>query len=138
MREAVDNLASRGYRALGVARTGDDGRWHMLGVLPLYDPPRADSKETIDTARELGIEVKMVTGDQVAIAREISRQLGLGGNVVDADRLTATRHHESARVAEEIESANGFAQVFPEHKHHIVDVPPTTRPHHGHDRRRGE
>jgi H+-transporting ATPase len=122
MAEAVDDVASRGYRSLGVARTDGDGHWHMLGVLPLYDPPRADSKEMIDTARELGIEVKMVTGDQVSIAREISRQLGLGTNILDADRLSGVRHHESAQIAEEIESANGFAQVFPEHKHHIVDV----------------
>jgi H+-transporting ATPase len=122
MMEAVDELASRGYRSLGVARTDDDGRWHMLGVLPLYDPPRADSKQVIDTARSLGIEVKMVTGDQVSIAREISRKLGLGTNVVDADRLSGARHHENAQIDDEIESANGFAQVFPEHKHHIVDV----------------
>jgi len=120
--KAVDELATRGYRSLGVARTDADGRWHMLGVLPLFDPPRADSKETIRTARELGIEVKMVTGDQAAIAREISRNLGLGTRILDADRLSETKHHEGTRVAEEIEAANGFAQVFPEHKHHIVDV----------------
>jgi H+-transporting ATPase len=122
MTEAVDDLASRGYRSLGVARTVDGGHWHMLGVVPLYDPPRSDSKETLDTARDLGIEVKMVTGDQMSIAREIARQLGLGANIVDADRLSGTSHHESARLSDDIESANGFAQVFPEHKHHIVDV----------------
>jgi len=122
MANAIDELASRGYRSLGVARADADGHWRMLGVLPLYDPPRADSKETIGTARELGIEVKMVTGDQVAIAREISRKLGLGTKILDADRLSGTKHHEGALVAEEIETANGFAQVFPEHKHHIVDV----------------
>jgi len=122
MMEAVDDLASRGYRSLGVARTDDAGQWRMLGVLPLFDPPRADSKKTIDNARNLGIEVKMVTGDQVSIAREISRQLGLGTNILDADRLSGARYLESTRIADEIESANGFAQVFPEHKHHIVDV----------------
>ena len=120
--EAVEDLAKRGYRSLGVARTDTDGHWHMLGVLPLYDPPRADSKETIGAARELGIGVKMVTGDQVSIAREISRQLGLGTHILDAERLSVSKHHEGALLAEEIESADGFAQVFPEHKHHIVDV----------------
>ncbi len=122
MMEAVDDLATRGYRSLGVAHTVDGGHWRMLGVIPLYDPPRSDSKETLDTARNLGIEVKMVTGDQISIAREIARQLGLGTNIIDADRLSSTSHHEGARLSDEIESANGFAQVFPEHKHHIVDV----------------
>jgi H+-transporting ATPase len=122
MENAVNELAARGYRALGVARTRDDGTWHMLGLLPLFDPPRPDSKSTVEAARALGIDVTMVTGDQMAIARETARQLGLGANILDADRLSDARHHESARLAEGIESANGFAQVLPEHKHHIVDV----------------
>jgi H+-transporting ATPase len=122
MMQAIDDLAARGYRSLGVARTDDQGRWLMLGILPLYDPPRPDSKETLDAARDLGIEVKMITGDQVSIAREIARQLGLGTNILDADRLSNASHHEGAQLAAEIDSANGFAQVFPEHKHHIVDV----------------
>jgi len=119
---AVDDLASRGYRALGVARTDADGHWRVLGVLPLHDPPRPDSRNTLDTARSLGIDVKMVTGDQVSIAREIARQLGMGTDILDADRLSTARHHDGSSLAEEIESADGFAQVFPEHKHHIVDV----------------
>jgi H+-transporting ATPase len=122
MVDAIDDLASRGYRSLGVARTVDGGAWRMLGIVPLYDPPRSDSKETIDAARDLGIEVKMVTGDQVSIAREIGRQLGLGTNIFDAERLSSASHHEGAQLADDIEYANGFAQVFPEHKHHIVDV----------------
>jgi len=64
----------------------------------------------------------MVTGDQVAIARETARQLGLGANILDASGLGDTKHHESAQSAESIEKADGFAQVFPEHKFHIVDV----------------
>ncbi|MCG6948071.1 MAG: plasma-membrane proton-efflux P-type ATPase [Acidobacteria bacterium] len=122
MMATVDEFATRGYRSLGVARTVDGGRWRMLGVLPLYDPPRADSRETLNAARDLGIEVKMVTGDQMSIAREIARQVGLGTNIVDADRLSSTVHHQGAQLSDDIEAANGFAQVFPEHKHHIVDV----------------
>ena len=64
----------------------------------------------------------MVTGDQVAIAIETSRQLGLGTNILDASGLGDTKHHETAQSAEAIEKADGFAQVFPEHKFHIVDV----------------
>lgn len=120
--QAVREFASRGYRSLGVARTDATGRWRLLGVLPLFDPPREDSKQTIATARQMGIAVKMVTGDQVAIAREIAHQVGLSGNILDAKLLEEVKPHESARIEAAIEAADGFAQVFPEHKYHIVDV----------------
>ncbi len=120
--DEVDNLAHRGYRSLGVARTDANGVWRFMGVLPLYDPPRPDSKQTIQTANEMGIEVKMVTGDQIAIGKEIARQLKLGTNIVDASMFETTRHHEAAQLDDAIEQADGFAQVFPEHKYHIVDV----------------
>jgi H+-transporting ATPase len=107
---------------LGVARSDAQGIWQFLGVLPLFDPPRDDSKATIATARQMGVNVKMVTGDQLAIARETATQLGLGRNILDASGFGDTRHHETAQLAESIESADGFAQVFPEHKFHIVDV----------------
>src|ERR1039457_1016945 len=70
----------------------------------------------------MGVNVKMVTGYQVAIARETARQLGLGTNILDASGLGDTKHHESAESAAAIEKADGFAEVFPEHKFHIVDV----------------
>lgn len=120
--EAVNAFAVRGFRSLGVARADGQGQWQFLGVLPLYDPPRDDSKETIATARQMGINVKMVTGDQLAIARETAGQLGLGKNILDAGGFGDAKHHETAQLAESIEKADGFAQVFPEHKFHIVDV----------------
>jgi H+-transporting ATPase len=120
--EAVNGFAARGFRSLGVARTDRQGSWQFLGVLPLFDPPRADSKETIATARQMGVNVKMVTGDQLAIGREIAGQLGLGKNLLDASGFGDARHHETAQLAQAIEQADGFAQVFPEHKFHIVDV----------------
>jgi H+-transporting ATPase len=119
---AVDAFAERGFRSLGVASTRGGDHWRFLGVIPLFDPPRDDSRSTVDQAREMGIEVKMVTGDQVAIAREVSHQLGLGGDILDAGRFAAAEHHESGQVADSVEGAGGFAQVFPEHKYHIVDV----------------
>ncbi len=118
--EAVKTFAARGFRALGVAEMADGGDWQFLGVLPLFDPPREDSKETIAAAAKLGVKVKMVTGDQVAIAREMASQLNLGKNIVDAAILESTKEHESSQVTETIEKADGFAQVFPEHKFHIV------------------
>jgi H+-transporting ATPase len=121
--KAVQDFASWGYRALGVALVEHNQRWwRFVGLLPLYDPPREDSKEIIASARDMGINVKMVTGDQLAIAREIGRQLDVGDNIVNADMFSETRHHEAGQLAEAIEKADGFAQVFPEHKYHIVDV----------------
>jgi H+-transporting ATPase len=120
--KAVDEFASRGFRSLGVARTNGKDQWQFLGVLPLYDPLREDSKSTIDTAEQMGIKVKMVTGDQIAIAKEIGHQLDLGKNIVDAGILADTKHHETGQMKDAIEQADGFAQVFPEHKYHIVDV----------------
>jgi H+-transporting ATPase len=120
--KAVGGFAARGFRSLGVARADGDGPWRFLGVLPLSDPPRVDAKATIATARQLGVAVKMVTGDQVAIARETARTLGMGTGILDAAGLGGTKREESAAAAEAIENADGFAQVFPEDKFHIVDV----------------
>ncbi|MGN5733227.1 plasma-membrane proton-efflux P-type ATPase [Arthrobacter psychrochitiniphilus] len=119
---AVNDFATRGYRSLGVARTGPTGDWRFLGVLPLFDPPREDAAATIATAREMGVEVKMVTGDALAIARETAVKVGLGANILDAAGLGEVQKTESAATAESIERADGFAQVFPEHKYHIVEV----------------
>jgi H+-transporting ATPase len=120
--KAVNKFAARGFRSLGVARADQEGKWQFIGVLPLFDPPREQAKATIASARLMGVNVKMVTGDQLAIARETSRQLGLGTNILDASGLGDTEHQETAQSAEAIEKADGFAQVFPEHKFHIVDV----------------
>jgi len=119
---AINGFAARGFRSLGVARADQEGQWRFLGVLPLFDPPREQARATIASARQMGVNVKMVTGDQVAIARETARQLGMGTNILDASGLGDTKHHETAQSAEAIERADGFAQVFPEHKFHIVDV----------------
>lgn len=120
---AVEQLAGKGYRTLGVARRQGDGPWNLLGILPLFDPPRQDSRDTIARAEDHGIQVKMVTGDNVAIAREIAGQLGLGTNIQPADQLFSKGvdiNHLNAAAEEKIEAADGFAQVFPEHKYGIV------------------
>jgi H+-transporting ATPase len=124
--KAINEFAARGFRSLGVAKAdqadGPEANWKFVGILPLFDPPREQAKATIAGARRMGVEVKMVTGDQIAIARETSRQLGLGINILDASCFGATQHHETAQLADSIEKADGFAQVFPEHKFHIVEV----------------
>jgi H+-transporting ATPase len=120
--KAVNEFAARGFRSLGVARAEADGKWQFLGVLPLFDPPRDDAKATIATARQMGVSVKMVTGDALAIAKETAKKLGMGANILDASGFGDSKRHETAELAESIEQADGFAQVFPEHKFHIVDV----------------
>ena len=120
--KAVNEFAKRGFRSLGVARTDAQGQWRLLGVLPLFDPPREQAKATIATARQMGVSVKMVTGDALAIARETARTLGLGTNILDAAGFAGTKPDETGQLAESMENADGFAQVFPEHKFHIVDV----------------
>jgi H+-transporting ATPase len=120
--KAVNDFATRGFRSLGVARSEGDGPWQFLGVLPLFDPPRDDAKATIATALTMGVKVKMVTGDQIAIAKEMAKKLGMGTNILDANTLGDSKKDESAAVIESIEKADGFAEVFPEHKFHIVDV----------------
>jgi H+-transporting ATPase len=119
----VDEYARQGYRTLGVAQNDGNGSWRFLGLLPLFDPPREDSAETIRRAEEHGIQVKMVTGDNKAIARQISSQLGLGMNIQLVGELLEGAGDGSklpAKTAKQIEAADGFAEVFPEHKFEIV------------------
>jgi H+-transporting ATPase len=120
--KAVDGFAARGFRSLGVAKADEKDKWQFLGVLPLFDPPRPTAKDTIASAEAMGVHVKMVTGDQLAIAKETSRALGLGTDILDAASLGDTKRQETDEAKKAIEKADGFAQVFPEHKYHIVDV----------------
>ncbi|HEX5411716.1 MAG TPA: plasma-membrane proton-efflux P-type ATPase [Terriglobia bacterium] len=120
--KAVNEFAGRGFRSLGVARADEEGKWQFVGVLPLFDPPREQAKATIASALQMGVKIKMVTGDQLAIARETSRQLGLGTEILDASSLGDEKQQDTDQSAKAIEKADGFAQVFPEHKFHIVKV----------------
>jgi H+-transporting ATPase len=118
----VNEFAARGFRSLGVARADGNGQWQFIGVLPLFDPPREDAKATIATALAIGVAIKMVTGDALAIARETAKKLDMGANILDAAGLGDSKKKETTEVTGSIEKADGFAQVFPEHKFHIVDV----------------
>ncbi|CAN1152456.1 ATPase 7, plasma membrane-type [Linum perenne] len=127
----IDKFAERGLRSLGVARqqvpNGDKdstgGPWEFVGLLPLFDPPRHDSAETIRRALDLGVSVKMITGDQLAIGKETGRRLGMGTNMYPSTALLGEGGNEatgSLPIDELIEKADGFAGVFPEHKYEIV------------------
>ncbi|MBX7433865.1 plasma-membrane proton-efflux P-type ATPase [Mycobacterium sp. Y57] len=115
--QAAERFAEHGQRALGLARKDAGGDWRVLGVLALADPPREDSAETVTAAKGLGVDIKMVTGDQVAIGEQIGREVGIGDRILPADQLEDKS--DKATVAL-IEGADGFAQVFPEHKYTIV------------------
>jgi H+-transporting ATPase len=117
--DKVLEFAKKGYRALGVAYAGSDDKWQFVGLIPLYDPPRDDSALTINQAQHMGVEVKMVTGDHTAIAQQIAEEVGLKQNIVPADKLLELDDRKALAL---IEKANGFAQVFPEHKYHIVEL----------------
>jgi len=121
VREIVDEHARHGYRMIGVARTygGEKGQWVYVGLIPLFDPPRPDSADTIKFLKSMGVRVKMITGDHIAIAREIAKMLGIGTRIYTYDELRSVPH---SKMEEMIEQADGFAQVFPEHKYMIVDA----------------
>ncbi|CAL9162544.1 unnamed protein product [Musa hybrid cultivar] len=127
----IDKFAERGLRSLAVARQEVPERtkesagtpWQFVGLLPLFDPPRHDSAETIRKALNLGVNVKMITGDQLAIAKETGRRLGMGTNMYPSSSLLGQHKDETLAalpVDELIEKADGFAGVFPEHKYEIV------------------
>ena len=115
----MTEFASKGYRALGVARTDTHGKWNYVGLIALDDPPREDSAQTIATAESMGIKVKMITGDHVAIAKEVAKRVGLGTNIVTSTAILDKSDSEAESV---VENADGFAQVFPEHKYRIVNL----------------
>lgn len=121
--EAVNSLARGGYRTIGVGRTNQKGEWIMQGLIPLFDPPRDDTKETIKKAQQMDINVKMITGDQLAIAIETAKLLDMGDKIYNAEMLS-----ENATITQQqmldsiIENSDGFAEVFPEHKFAIVKI----------------
>ena len=123
---AVQELADRGFRSLGIAMAamteGDaPPAWDFQGLLSLFDPPRSDTKQTIETALVMGVEVKMITGDHTAIAKETARELGLGTNILNTEILNDASMPSAAKD-DIILKAHGFAEVYPEHKFQIVDT----------------
>ena len=120
----VAEFATRGFRSLGVARKRGDSSWEILGIMPCADPPRHDTAKTINEAKSLGLSIKMLTGDAVGIARETSRQLGLGTNVFNAERLgiAGGGTMSGSEVYDFVEAADGFAEVFPQHKYSVVEM----------------
>ncbi|KAF3558146.1 hypothetical protein F2Q69_00014547 [Brassica cretica] len=128
----IDKFAERGLRSLGLAYQqvpdgdvkGDGGPWDFVALLPLFDPPRHDSAQTIERALHLGVSVKMITGDQLAIAKETGRRLGMGTNMYPSSSLLSDNHTETISIDELIENADGFAGVFPGNYTTFVTISP--------------
>ncbi|KAH9589156.1 Cation-transporting P-type ATPase [Trypanosoma melophagium] len=125
--DIIDSLASRGIRCLSVAKTDSQGRWHLCGILTFLYPPRPDTKDTIRRSKEYGVDVKMITGDHVLIAREMCRMLNLDPNILTADKLPKVDVNDmpddlGEKYGDMMLGVGGFAQVFPEHKFMIVET----------------
>jgi H+-transporting ATPase len=118
----IAQRASRGLRSLGVAISADEGAsWHLAGLISLLDPPREDSARTIAEANKMGVQVKMVTGDQYAIAVETCKRLGLGTNIMEGSELMQHKVVDAGLIRQ-VDEVDGFAGVYPEHKHRIVEA----------------
>ncbi|KAK4554539.1 hypothetical protein LTR86_008393 [Recurvomyces mirabilis] len=120
-RDKATEFARRGFRSLGVAYQKNNEPWVLLGMLSMFDPPREDTAQTIVEAQQLGVPVKMLTGDAIAIAKETCKMLALGTKVYNSQKLihgglSGTTQHDL------VERADGFAEVFPEHKYQVVEM----------------
>jgi H+-transporting ATPase len=117
----VESLSKKGYRTLAVAKSADNDldNLKLVGLLPLTDPPRPDSKETIEELKHLGVKTKMLTGDNVAIAREIAGQVGIGNRIYPMSNLTKLSEADQASVLDEYD---GLAEIYPEDKYKVVKL----------------
>ncbi|CAF3567521.1 unnamed protein product [Rotaria sordida] len=123
VRQDVNEFANRGLRGLAVALSNGNENFKLIGLLPIFDPPRNDTAETIKKALELGVQVKMITGDQLEIAKETGRRLGMGDKMYVYENIIHDRDKSSNNedeINKIIYDADGFASVFPEHKFEIV------------------
>jgi H+-transporting ATPase len=112
------DFSKAGYKTLGVSIKMNDGPFQFVGILPMLDPPRHDTAQTIKNITEAGIKIKMCTGDHVNIAQETARLVGLGVDIYNG----STIRDNSDSTNELILKADGFAQVLPRDKREVVEV----------------
>ncbi|KAF5042317.1 Potassium-transporting ATPase ATP-binding subunit [anaerobic digester metagenome] len=116
----TEEFAKKGYKTLAIARTDDDGAFRMVGLVALYDAPRHDSKDLIRELMDLGVSVKILTGDSAAIADEIAKEVGLSGKIVGASDITGSLEDDPGKAADIAEKNDGFAEIYPADKYAIV------------------
>ena len=115
--------ARQGYRTLAVARGPGDATPQLLGLVSMEDPPRPDAGQMVSALRELGVTVKMLTGDALAVGQEVARRVGLGTILRAADVRAGTdgaKHADPRNVRDPLAGADGLAEVFPEDKYNVV------------------
>jgi H+-transporting ATPase len=119
--KTVEELSERGYRTIAVAILEADAQdsFQLVGLLPLADPPRPDSKRVIDALKTLGVKIKMLTGDNIAVAREIARQVGIGDKI---DRVSDLKGGSEAEQAGILDEYDGLAEIYPEDKYRVVKL----------------
>ncbi len=120
LEEQTQEYALKGYRTLAVAKTDNGGKPTLVGLAILYDMPRPDSKQLIQELNQLGISVKMLTGDALPIAKETARNVGLGDRITLVSSLKADIKKDALLAEEEAQESDGFAEVYPEDKYTIV------------------
>jgi H+-transporting ATPase len=114
----IDDLAKSGYRAIAVAQTKAN-KIQFVGLVALHDPPRADSMQIIKDLAALGVTVKMLTGDALPIAEEMSKALQIGDKILNASVFKDCLS-DPQKAIELLEQNSGFAGVYPEDKYNIV------------------
>jgi H+-transporting ATPase len=119
--KTIGEFSQKGYRTIAVARSENDdmNNLKLAGLLPLADPPRQDSKNMIQEARKLGIKPMMLTGDNIAIAKEIAYQVGIGSNIIRLGDIKGLNEDEEVKVVGE---CDGLAEIYPEDKYKIVKL----------------
>ena len=121
-REMATKLSQQGYRSLGVARKSENGEWELLGLLPLFDPPRSETTSVIQTAKTLGVTVKVITGDAMVVAQHHAASIGMGTNIVNTVLCGDKNTLSDPELSAAMEAADGYAEVFPEHTDLIIQI----------------
>ena len=116
----MEAFAMKAYRTIAVATDDGGSKMELVGMAALYDRPRLDSAELIAELKELGISIKMLTGDSLPIAREIAKEIGLGNNIARMTNLKEVIGFDETRAAEVVEKSDGFAEIYPEDKYLVV------------------
>lgn len=117
----IEEFSRKGYRTIAVAVSdGDDlDNLQLAGLLPLSDPPRPDAESMIKEAKKHGIKAMMLTGDNIAIAKEIAGQVGIGGKIIRLADIKGMEEDEQVRIVGE---SDGIAEIYPEDKYRIVKL----------------
>ncbi len=114
----VERLSAKGYRCIAVAIGPSLDRTTPVGILALADPPREDSARLLAELKDLGISVKMLTGDALPIAKELAQEVGLGNGIARMAEVKSDL--EGGRGVGMLEASSGFAEIFPEDKFLVV------------------